>query len=950
MYNQRHHYRHPTTYSSDSSIADDSRGPLNTSTSVSLYGTDSKPPSPTFRISDKLQCFRLVVIQDGGLRNKQTLYDSALGLSGASPNCPGSNLYQKLNKSIYHSMNELAAYMFGYYGILMSESHCITKIHYLPTLPWMPSSVLITRLFSLDPTFESIKRSTPSVSTSTNNSKADDWKPSPSVKFPGSPAHENMSTRFSIGIVIPVGSSIVSMEEEVMDNWSEISNQLVSIQQIVTEKLKKASFPQTSRRSMNINAHSVHGSHSFTQIGSITNTLLSRKLNFASYFLQTDQDLSQQFQGLVRSICSLVETPRLFVALKESNQALIDWASAVASWLELKDGRFFTADPTSPSSDKLSSKPSLKFLARLFCIFMGVRRQILENPLNRSRKKAVRVVIVTGNPIVSQKLVFILAGLLGYDKYVVTTNMEVRRGYEDSVTTRSSAKSDVQSTAVNTLNSSDNPMSFTSTQVIPISIKREMSSHISSSDSSISPASPSSKSNVSSTTKGWKVPAKVAPLTSSSPTVQSLSNVKAERISIPQPRRESSYMSLQNLSTSYGGSHPSTLTSSSSWRGALHFGSFLERWKVGTFAPQHSFANSAVDLTPSPPTEYDEYPWNGNASGNSAYQTALQEASSSSPCSGATTPTIAEIKDFGASAIPGNGSTRINSAFNKIYHNYVAKQKFEIERTTTRLLPKDNEESLAISDKLTGIMNCNLSFSYSKHENISVLSVDNVNLGVDTTIIEPPVTNKLPPLVGYTERYVPEFSLMSCTQTSGLETSIFESMADDVCRMGTTSVSDTYVISLRQREVRLIEAKYPVSDHESFSSSPMSTSFQRNMEKSKLTHDLQRSNLRPKVTLLFSPFLQEKFMQDLVEDVDVGEVSSIDKFDATLNEISQLINRFFCSQSKDGSQHDNGTFQNRDSSSSGTFGNSDGARIDGDDLDEQTCCDKLRGLIETLLD
>ncbi|VEU22980.1 DEKNAAC104246 [Brettanomyces naardenensis] len=785
-------------------------------------------------------------------------------------------------------------------------------------------------MFSLDPSFESSSRS--------SSTSGDDWRPHPSVKANGSPAYENLSTRFSIGVVIPVGRGISSMEEEVTDNWTDISNLLVTIQEVVTEKLKKTYVSQAHRRNCSYNQHS-SSVPKMPKVPSVGNLSSCKKMNFSAYILQTDFDLNQQFHSLVRCILLLVETPRLFVALKESNQALISWASAVAAWLELKDGRFFTADPTSPSSEKVSIKPGLKFLASLFSILLPLRKQILEDPMNRSRNKSVRVVIVTGNPIVSQKLIFILAGLIGYDNYVIRASMEAAT--DDSSSTDDDTQTSTSDETTRDVTASDYGVSFSPTKVLPISIERKLSSQRSSSDSSTPSISPIGRSGSSLLARGWKVPTKSVPIASSSPTVQGLSNVKAERVSIPLLHKETSYASLQNLSSSYGGGMQpqSALGLSSSWRGAFNFGSFMERWKMNNLAsrggfastspPRHDFG-SIIDRTPSPATDYDEYPWKGSTPGTPLYKTLSREPSST--FSGGSTPTTSETK-FGSYGVGISGPSKLSS-FNKLFHSYVAKRKFHVQRTATRLISSKVEQSKVIGNKISAIMNADLNFTYTDRGDISVLSVENEEAAPD----DDAAPYKLPPLVGYTEKYLPHFSLMSCIQPGNLETSIFESMSEDVRRMDAGSVSDTYVINLRQREVKLFELRSPAQDE--YPQPSMSTNFQRSTPNSKLTNDLQRFKLRPKVSLLFSPFLQGKsrYEQQLSNGSTLSvTTSAVDAFDEKLNLISGLINRFFCTQSK------------RIHPSGSALYTAEDAKGNCADIDEDTCCDKIRELIRTLL-
>lgn len=960
------HFQTPPTSSQSSCCSSPSHTNIDQhatlpATISSLYTSDSGIPRPIFKVSDKIHCFRLVILQDAGIRKKQTLFDSALGITGTMQNRPNPSMYQKLNKSLYHSMNELSTYMFGYYGILMSEAYSVIKMHYLPGLPSMPHSILVTRMFSLDSTFETI--------TPHNDRTSSDWNPSPCEDFADYPFRANNSTRFGIGFVIPAGSDFRSVVEEITDNWKEISHHLILIQTEIIKQLKKNFKPQTNR-SHRTNQSLTYGYQ--LPASAVNKSMSSRLAAFPSYFLQSNFQLNRLFHSLVMCIQHLVDIPRLFIDLHESDQELIEWSSTVASWLELKDGSFSASEFPVPFEDRptaLGSGPHLKFLASLISALLPERESIFKSAESLQMKKSCRVVILTANPMVSEKLIFIIAGLLGYRRYTlpskdtlpdetsnINSNLTSSRSSSSSSFSSLSEESSTQTPSLRRRNvelsepRSSLSVSFSHDKVMPISIRSKASVAGLSLEGSTPSDSSSTESGI---VIGKCFPPSNKPMSqiSSSPTVRALSTVTAKRISIPQLHKESSYASLQNISSSYGGPHQATLGSSSSWRSAFNFGSFMEHWKFGSLksravsgfnSPSRPEFPFGGDRTPSPMAEYSEFPWKAAAPGISLSRTHTNNnSSSSSPHS------------------PGllfeHPITKTSSAFNKMFHTYNAKHQLHVPRTTTKLTGPSSRQLEFVKRSMSTILNSDLSLEYeTTDEHSSVLIVN--FLHDDDDVNEPNVPSdkgaKLPPLVGYIDRYVPEFTLMSCPQTPNVNNMIVESMYDDVDRIGRGSRSDTYVVNLRQREIKRITVKYPRAaeyaskpEHslELPSPSKLSTDLKKSQPVSRLTDVLQKSVLQPKVSILFSPLSQGgKRGYEGESPAEVYADTSIPPFvehiDHVLNKISHAVNKFLCIESRDrepSTAHSASTFVN-------------GKCSIQQNASKETCCRDLRCLLRNI--
>ncbi|KAG7904295.1 hypothetical protein KL905_001645 [Ogataea polymorpha] len=695
-----------------------------------LYGPGNTVPVATFRLSDKSSLCRLVVVQDSGIRSKQTLFDSALSLR---PGVSEASSPAYLNKSFHHPTSELAALMFGYYGILLNETISTTKLHYLPPLAAMPASMLVTRLFSVNSSFR--------LCESGNGDP--DWAPKPCVYSRSAPMCDEAPTRMAFGLIVPIGRD-QNAHEILTNHWPEIAGHLESTQKLIVAKLRA--------------------------LASLGRPCEGSKPSFPAGCLQKEPDLVHSLHLFVRSLVFLIETPRLYVPLKQSDSTLCRWAVAVATWLELKDGRHPSlALLQAPIQESQSTSPShpcspvvgLKFLATLLTLILPHRREIVDGPLNYLTRRSVRVVLVTGNPVVSQKLVLILAGIFGYDHFTFFKSLE---------------KDDDTDT--------DPGHSPTASKPIPI---QRTAYHDDSSSESMSPEMTFS----SGSTKGWEIPSKATPIISNSPKFTEFA--KPERQPMSQVRRASSYASLQNLSTSYGSQ---STTMSSSWRNRLHFGSFMERWRSGL--------GESVEVTPPAVAEYDEYPWKSVSSGAGNLSRLTRDL----------------------------GSLDIDK------EKAVVRTTYEIPSVGERV------------DLAQLVMAADVHFEAVDLEGgAKVLDIAPLALKI-------PRPQVLPLMTGFIDQYRPEFSLQACPVHYNLEGQIGESMRDDCARLGPKAISRTFVINLKQREVKLMEMHYCAET------------------------ETGETNCRPTVVRLFAPYKRD-FSEKLAHDVE--------QCDAVLNHILYLI-------------------------------------------------------------
>lgn len=838
-------------------------------TMPSLYGLSPNChlPISSTKLYDKSSCCRMVIIQDAGIRKKQPIFDSAV-----SYNKNFSIMQQKLNKKIHHSINELSLFMFGCYGIPISENNMTTKMHYLPSLVNMPASVLITRLFSLDSSF-TLKPHKLSDSTS-------DWDPHPILQTDELPLYENSSIRFSIGIIIPISPSIEAVRDEITENWFQISESLLKLQNLIAYKLKQINKSQMKNRKQSSQQTQTLGNSPTQNI--LSNNAL--KLSFPIYCLQSDVELYQELSSFFTQIISLVEIPRLFIDLKDSNQSLINWASTLSLWLELKDGKThyhdtseFTHDNASDnfnisnshsSNIYTSSCGSLKFLASLLYILLPLRNDLfLSLEENNNIKSRLRVIIGTGNPIVSQKLIFILVGILGYEKF-------------------SSLYKHSQDLQKNDLNISKRDPEAISTPQQKTETETDGARRcILTRNNSLIIDVPS-KENI--------LKASSTPIPHS-PSISTISaNVQSQRIPVPSMSRTSSYASLQNLSSSYSKNIPSSIgsqISSNSWR---NFGFLVDRWKNSvTPSPttsQHSqqHSNSSKTETPSPNiVEYDEYPWMTPRKPNN-------NLLSSSP-----SPSFISIHTSST-----QHTNRFTLTNNPVISTYKANDDYKIIRSANNLLgAKLNNVRDNIASEINSIMNESFQCSILNNDE-SIMEVDMKNDNNLNAITEIP----LPMLAGYVSQYRPEFNMMSCPNKNIQENMFIDTMKNDLkdCQI---NQSRLYFIDLAMRKVNFFEMKCNpntlleknqqrlyVSDsshsHLVDESKTDSAPKLRNQLKSNLTKTMQTSYDLNQSTIFNSSKLLNNMNVPGIINSNVLE-ENVDTCDSILEQIASIINNFF---------------------------------------------------------
>ncbi|CAK7892275.1 hypothetical protein CAAN3_01S09252 [[Candida] anglica] len=438
-----------------------------------LYGTTDSSQLQPYTFNNKF--FRMVVSQDGGsLRSKQVLYDSSanevasstsavaplLQRNGSSNSTNSINSKNILTSKLHHNVNDLNDYMFGC-GLPTNESQSSTKIHILPTLNnqmyGSNQSVLITRLFSICENLDQPEN--------INKQSENDWHPTSTLPIKetsvknmivarrkgtvtGIPNNGNsklnnksnsINSRFSIGVIIPIESMDEDISDVIFNNWNEISHYLIILQKFIIKKLINI-----------LNIASETQLHSGG--GGECPYIINKRIQFPSYVLQNEVDLNNQVLKLIKLIHYNANIPRLinsnnlmFKSLSPVtpiiNSTVYNWISEILNWLEFKDGKVgthglgnfynnssFQNSPIQQNSYSQNLNPitinndggqSNTFLASLLALLIPLRDSLTSKPFDSlvgggqtKRREISRVVIMTGNPMVAKKLIFLINGLI----------------------------------------------------------------------------------------------------------------------------------------------------------------------------------------------------------------------------------------------------------------------------------------------------------------------------------------------------------------------------------------------------------------------------------------------------------------------------------------------------------------------------------------------------------
>lgn len=292
------------------------------------------------------------------------------------------------NVSIISSYNlaELNDFMFGC-GLPSNESFSITKIHILPDLNFKNISVLITHLFSIS------NDETSSVNTP-------DWNVTSTL-----PVNQNysiqsknsISSRFAIGLIVPI-EKLDDIQDVILSNWTELGYHFMNLQKFILKKL--ISHLNTENKYYIIN----------------------KRIQFTNHILQQDNDIYLYMLRFVK-VLHFVNLPKLIDSNHLINKSitnsfhknhlqfkslLFNWVTEVLHWLNFKDGND-------------------GFLPSLFALILPIKHTLAIKPyqsISKKLREVTRIVIMTTNPTIVKKLIFIINGLIPSDNYVFDVQSE----------------------------------------------------------------------------------------------------------------------------------------------------------------------------------------------------------------------------------------------------------------------------------------------------------------------------------------------------------------------------------------------------------------------------------------------------------------------------------------------------------------------------------------------
>lgn len=520
---------------------------------------------------------------------------------------------------------------------------------------------------------------------------------------------------FAIGVVLPVSST--DFNEAILSNHTQITSHLTLIKDAFIENHVEKRNPAVS--------------HNYL-------------------------DVAILFKQLMFSINNLVTTPRLLLGLTQQSESMFNqWCYEVHNWIEIKDGA-------------RAGMSGTRFLQTLLTVVNSVKKQLVDA---QESDEVVRVVIMAVNPIVAQKLIFILAGILPF---------KLKYDFEDSDVSQSKL------TISSTFSDDDSTKAYDSTAI---------------SGQTLTPPTPSVIS------KGWEIP------TTPSCSRATPSLMTPTRSSVVQPLSSSS-QSMAYLSSSLQSQHS---FSSSLSRGF----NMLQNWKNSLdMNTSSSTSHNAQSQGSSPGVEYDEYPWNGypnpQASTNS-YTTATpsQSPSATQPIPFPSLPRSFSTYEISTS-LDTTKSLKRNAGVGsmpKLPH---------IDRSTTTIFSigqpvqgKNTPELACRSLLATSTLETTLEFDPVKSVNVLTVSLDELDdfathssststssttsHELSTAQQDQTEQQHLPPLCGYINDFTPEFHLQACANTPDLESKIGSAMKSD---LHNHSRSRTILVSLRAREIR----------------------------------------------------------------------------------------------------------------------------------------------------
>lgn len=585
-----------------------------------------------------------------------------------------------LTSKIYHNASELNDYMFGCglpsnETYSTTKIHILPTLNNLTY--GSNQSILITRLFlisdnndspNFNESFESHWKPRPALPIKETSIKNDVFniahaKANSPDTGSTSKSSNSINSRFSIGLIIPLESVNDHLNDVIFNNWDEISHYLIVLQKLIIKKLiltLNNSVNDLSLSSLSLQNNSPNHTHIYCPY------IVNKRIQFPSYLLQNELDLNNQLIKLIKLMHYNSNVPKLINSnslMRSSmsnsskvNPMLLNWISEVVNWLQFKDGRSMSNDinpqmhssfnnnsqfqynnttnnsnslsvQSSPNINTLNFSPSTDtavtktFLASLLALLIPLRKLLTMKPFSNANdcdntREITRVIVMTGNPVVAKKLIFIINGLIPDNEMLTILDdyedeksdisessndtkpvehsigkipenkscdefLDENSFSNDSLSTPSSIKQKLFSST----GDMNNIITLGAAKPVPtrpIPIKSSVASSYSSSDNS-----PTHTTSV----KGWEIPHKSSASTTTTP-LKSRVEVGTSVIPIAEKTPARSSLSKSSSMAYLSSSLTSSLSSSASNYSLSKLGgSFMEKWKNSFSNTQHTNPN-----------------------------------------------------------------------------------------------------------------------------------------------------------------------------------------------------------------------------------------------------------------------------------------------------------------------------------------------------------------------
>ncbi|SCU87478.1 LADA_0E04236g1_1 [Lachancea dasiensis] len=430
-------------------------------------------------------------------------------------------------------------------------------------------------------------------------------------------------------------------------------------------------------------------------------------------------------QSIVHSIYTLVlplvsahnEIPRLLLYPSDNQDFLSSWFKDVFHWLDIKDGN------------------RLRFLPVLFTkIVQDFATELVNCDCSR-------IVIISGNMAVANKLVFLISALLKprYNGRINTVETN-----DDVTDQQTSTGSDKQSPAAKC----DTDFSENST-----------------------------KPYGTVTLKGWEIPKKKTGLSSTSVSSDGTSAQVIQPSSI-----KSNSSSLQYLSSSLSSAHGSY----GSW-----FGKRMGMTSAITPVPSSNYSNSAHSPSIKASDLYEpSFAQHHNGSSTSLHQMLLSRVTP------LPSPLAVEHDEFPwTSSVPSSPRTdRFREGWTSWSGSFL--HNMDVRRNCNRITDEFNLENAFKLVCLFDAEMCDTTISEASETHAPVLEVPFANNPVDLQIV---ANELLPKYTGFLPNFVPWFQLQAFPIGLDAERKVLNAMKAD---LHNHSHSRTLLISLRSREIK----------------------------------------------------------------------------------------------------------------------------------------------------